>query len=163
MGYYSDFSGKVILDIDKVISILEDASMKDQSATAALAENIKNSLDVPLDGDKRTYRDLLQQAYDDWCAVFGNDAYRNYTYDDDLGAFVKNGEIFTVVSSVKLYDFSRDLKAFFEKYRDAITYLYAERYGEENEDIEHFEVRNENGKNVLYNGKPVITFEYSPL
>lgn len=159
MGYYSDFSGKVILDIDKVISILEEDSMNKQSATAVLAENIKNALDVP---GKRTYRDLLEQVYDDWCAVFGSDAYRNDMYDD-LGKFVKKGEISTLVSNVKLYNFSHDLKAFFEKYRDAITYLYAERYGEENKDIERFEVRNENGKNVLYVGKPVITFEYSPL
>lgn len=75
---------------------------------------------------------------------------------------MRTGEISGAVTEMKMYYFSDELKQFVEKYRDAIISLDAERDGEDSGDIERFEVRNVNGKNVLYIGTPVITFDYEP-
>lgn len=64
---------------------------------------------------------------------------------------------------MKMYAFSDDIKNFVEKYRDAIKDLYAERTGEENLDIEVFEVRNIDGKNVLHIGTPEVTFNFTAV
>lgn len=157
MGYYSDVTGTVTIDTDKAIAIVKDSNASSKSTTADFADNIKNAIS----GTTCTVsdKDLLKQVYDDWARIFVDSDYLDYTFDE----FVNDGEIVGSVYGMKMYAFSDDLKQFVEKYRDAITSLYAERDGEDSGDMERFEVRNVDGKNVLYVGRPVIEFKYTAI
>lgn len=157
MGYYSDVNGTVTIDMDKAIAIVKNSNTSSNSTTADFANNIKNALNGAT--DTVSDKDMLKQVYDDWARIFLNSEYLHDTFDE----FVNNGEISGSVYGLKMYEFSDDLKQFVENYRDAIISLYAERDGEDNEDMERFEVRNVDGKNVLYAGQPVIEFKYTAI
>lgn len=155
MGYYSDVHGTVVVDTDKAIEIVKNSSAK--SATDTLADSIKNAINGVAE-ETVSDRELLKQVYDDWANIFVSEDYLHDTFD----YFVRIGEISGAVTEMKMYHFSDELKQFVEKYRDAIVSLDAEREGEDNGDVDRFEVRKVNGKNVLYIGTPVITFNYEP-
>lgn len=157
MGYYSDVNGTVTIDTDKAIAIVKNSNASSKSTTADFADNIKNAISGTT--DTVSDKDLLKQVYDDWARIFVDSEYLHDMFDE----FVNNGEISGSVYGMKMYAFSDDLKQFVEKYRDAITFLYAERDGEDSGDMERFEVRNVDGKNVLYVGQPVIEFKYTAI
>lgn len=157
MGYYSDVNGTVTIDTDKAIEIVKNINASSKSTTADFADNIKNAISGTT--DTVSDKDLLKQVYDDWAHIFVDSEYLHDMFDE----FVDNGEISGSVYGMKMYAFSDDLKQFVEKYRDAITSLYAERDGEDSGDMERFEVRNVDGKNVLYVGQPVIEFKYTAI
>lgn len=157
MGYYSDAHGTVVVDTDKAIAIVKNSNTSVKSATNALADSIKNAINGVAE-ETASDRELLKQVYDDWANIFISENYLHDTFDD----FVRTGEISGAVTEMKMYYFSDELEEFVEKYRDAIISLEAECDGEVNTDMARFEVRNVNGKNVLYIGTPVITFNYEP-
>lgn len=161
MGYYSDVHGTVVFDTEKAVAIVKNSNMPAKSATDTLADNIKNAL-VGVAEESVSDRELLKQVYDDWSVFFLAEPYLHDTFED----FVNSGEISGAVSGavyeMKASLFAEELKQFVEKYRDAIVSLDVERDGEDSGDVERFEVRNVNGKNVLYIGTPVITFNYEP-
>lgn len=157
MGYYSDVNGTVAIDTEKAVAIVKNSNTSVKSATDAFADNIKNAINGVAEGTVSD-RNLLKQVYDDWANIFISKNYLHDTFDD----FVRNGEISGAVTEMKMYYFSDELEEFVEKYRDAIISLDAERNGEIGTDMARFEVRNVNGKNVLYIGTPEITFNYEP-
>lgn len=157
MGYYSDVHGTVVVDTDKAVAIVKNSNTSTKNATDTLADNIKNAL-VGVEEETVSDRELLKQVYDDWAVLFLAETYLHDTFED----FVNSGEISGAVYEMKVSLFAEELKQFVEKYRDAIVSLDVERDGEDSGDVERFEVRNVNGKNVLYIGTPVITFDYEP-
>lgn len=161
MGYYSDVSGNATIDIDKAIEILKKDNVISKNFTATLADSIKSSLgttDVD-DSKENSDKNLLKQVYDDWSHIFVDESYVFHPFSE----FVETGNLDGSVYGMKMYAFSDDIKNFVEKYRDAIKDLYAERTGEENLDIEVFEVRNIDGKNVLHIGTPEVTFNFTAV
>ena len=157
MGYYSDVEVTVKIDIDKVADMMTNNTVITKSNTETLADTIKSSIGVQ-DAHEVATKAILKNVYDDWTEVFINDSYLLQDFEEFLGNGVLDGRAY----GVKLYGLSSDLKNFVEKYGDAIVHLDGERTGEDNEDIERFEVRNLNGKNILYTGTPTIEFKYTP-
>lgn len=157
MGYYSDVEATVQIDIDKVVDMMKNNTVITKNNTETLANTIKSSIGVQ-DTQDVTTKAILKTIYDDWSEIFINDSYLLQYFDEFLNDGVLDGRVY----GMKMYGFSRDLKTFVEKYGDAIVYLNGERTGEDNEDIERFEVRKLDGKNVLYVGVPTIKFDYSP-
>lgn len=157
MGYYSDANGTVAIDTENAVAIVKNSNTPAKSATDTLADSIKNAINGVAE-ETVSDREMLKQVYDDWANIFISENYLHDTFDD----FVRTGEISGAVTEMKMYYFSDELEEFVKKYRDAIISLEAECDGEVNTDMARFEVRNVNGKNVLYIGTPVITFDYEP-
>lgn len=157
MGYYSDAEATVKIDIDKVVDMMKNNTVITKNNTEMLADTIKSSIGVQDNQDVVT-KAILKNVYDDWAEIFINDSYLLQYFDEFLDDGVLDGRVY----DMKMYSFSRDLKNFVEKYSDAIVYLNGERTGADNDDIERFEVRNLDGKNVLYVGIPTIKIDYSP-
>ena len=158
MGYYSDVEAAVRIDIDKVADMVATNPVTPKDNTATLADTIKSSVGVPVhEAHDTATKAMLRRIYIDWGEIFINSSFLRDTFNE----FVKSGEIHADVYELKMYDLAQDLKNFVEKYGDVIMYIDAERSGEENGDIERFEVRNVGGKNTLFSAVAEMTFNYT--